>query len=229
VFRGQKSSQNRLSAPSFAQSQATSAFVTTALALACAANRCRIEAFLTHDPALEAHEHAEHAEHAAHQQDPFISRVSITVAVLAVLAATAGSLETVEGSRAITESSSAVLAQDRATDAWNEYQADSLKRHLFEIAGEEGHDHAADIAQQRTQQDTARTQAQAGEKERDHALAESARHEERHHWLTGAATLVEIGIALSTVAIITRRRTFWLAALGLGATGMALFALAYLA
>ena len=34
---------------------------------------------------------------------------------------------------------------------------------------------------------------------------------QRHHWLTGAATLIEIGIALSTVAIITRRRLFWLA------------------
>jgi hypothetical protein len=33
---------------------------------------------------------------------------------------------------------------------------------------------------------------------------------------------------LSTVAIITRRRVFWLAALGLGAVGMALFAVAYL-
>ena len=183
---------------------------------------------MSHDPALEAHEHAEHAGHAAHEHDPFISKVSITVAVLAVMAATAGSLETVEGSRAITASSAAVLAQDRATDAWNAYQADSLKRHLFEIAGEEGHDHAADIRQQRVQQDAAHALAQAGEAQRDRAVADSARHEERHHWLTGAATLVEIGIALSTVAIITRRRTFWFAALGLGATGVVLFALAYL-
>ena len=183
---------------------------------------------MSHDPALEAHEHAEHAGHAAQAHDPFIARVSITVAVLAVLAATAGSLETVEGSRAITQSSEAVLAQDRATDAWNEYQADSLKRHLFEIAGEEGHDHAADIRQQRVEQDAARGHAQAGEKARDLALAESARHEERHHWLTGAATLVEIGIALSTVAIITRRQVFWLGAMGLGAVGAALFAAAYL-
>ena len=90
------------------------------------------------DPALEAHEHAEHAEHAAHEKNPFISRVSITVAVLAVMAASAGSLETVEGGRAITESSEAVLAQDKATDSWNEYQADSLKRHMYEIASVAG-------------------------------------------------------------------------------------------
>src|ERR1700709_1751500 len=89
---------------------------------------------MTHDPALEAHEHAEHAEHAAHEANPFISKVSITVAILAVMAAAAGSLETVEGGRAITESSEAVLAQDKATDSWNEYQADSLKRHMYAIA-----------------------------------------------------------------------------------------------
>ena len=180
------------------------------------------------DPALEAHEHAEHAEHAAHARDPFISKVSITVAVLAVLAATAGSLETVEGGRAITESSEAVLAQDKATDAWNEYQADSLKRHMYDIAAENGLTHYRDDSTaERGAQNKARDKAEEAEKERDAKTVESARHETRHHWLTGAATLIEIGIALSTVAIITRRQVFWFSAVGLGAAGIALFAIAY--
>jgi hypothetical protein len=184
---------------------------------------------MSHDSPLEAHEHAEHAEHAAHARDPFISKVSITVAVLAVLAATAGSLETVEGGRAITESSEAVLAQDQATDAWNEYQADSLKRHMYDIAAENGLAHFRDDSvAERSAQAKARTKAEELEKERDAKRAESARHEARHHWLTGAATLIEIGIALSTVAIITRRQTFWFGAVGLGAVGMALFATAYM-
>jgi len=184
---------------------------------------------MEHDPALEAHENAEHAEHAAHERDPYISRVSITVAVLAVLAASAGSLETVENGRAITESSEAVLAQDRATDAWNEYQADSLKRHMYDIAAENGLAHFhKDSQDQRAAQDTARDKAQEAEKDRDLHIRGSAQHESRHHWLTGAATLVEIGIALSTVAIITRRKSFWFTAMGLGVVGMALFATAYL-
>ncbi|HEX4634987.1 MAG TPA: DUF4337 domain-containing protein [Rhizomicrobium sp.] len=186
---------------------------------------------MTHDPALDAHEHAEHAEHAAHERDPFVSRVSITVAVLAVMAATAGSLETVEGGRAITESSEAVLAQDKATDSWNEYQADSLKRHMYEIASVAGsakvQEYAEEIAKDRGGQDKARGKAEESEKDRDARLRASARHEERHHWLTGAATMVEIGIALSTVAIITARRPFWFAAMGLGAVGTVLFAVAY--
>jgi hypothetical protein len=185
------------------------------------------------DPALEAHEHAEHAEHAAHEKNPFVSRVSITIAVLAVMAAAAGSLETVEGGRAITESSEAVLAQDKATDSWNEYQADSLKRHMYEIAsvpgGAKAEEYAKEIAKDRSGQDKAREKADDSEKDRDTRLKESAIHEERHHWLTGAATMIEIGIALSTVAIITSRRAFWYSAIGLGAAGAALFAYAYLA
>lgn len=184
------------------------------------------------DPALEAHEHAEHAEHAAHAHDPFIARVSITVAFLAVMAATAGSLETVEGGRAITSSSEAVLAQNKATDAWNEYQADSLKRHLYQIAADTGGAHAdayrKTAAQDEKEQGRLRTVAEGDEKDRDALMGDSARHEARHHWLTGSATLIEIGIALSTIAIITRRRLFWLAALGMGAVGAALFAAAYL-
>ena len=187
---------------------------------------------MSHDPALEAHEHAEHAEHAAHEHDPFIARVSLTVAVLAVLAAAAGSLETVEGGRAITQSSEAVLAQDKATDSWNEYQADSLKRHMYEIAsvagGPKADEYAKEIGKDREGQSKAREKAEDAEKDRDARLKESALHEERHHWLTGAATLIEIGIALSTVAIITKRRPFWFGAMGLGVIGMALFAVAYL-
>ena len=86
-----------------------------------------------------------------------------------------------------------------------------------------------EIGKDREGQGKAREKAEDAEKDRDARLRESARHEQRHHWLTGAATLIEIGIALSTVAIITSRRTFWFSAMGLGAVGAALFAFAYLA
>src|ERR1700755_1030955 len=125
---------------------------------------------MSHDPALEAHEHAEHAEHAAHERDPFVSRVSITVAILAVMAAAAASLETVEGGRAITESSEAVLPQDKATDSWNESQADSLKRHMYEIAsvngGARSEEYRSEIGKDREGQAKAREKAEEAEKDR---------------------------------------------------------------
>ena len=181
---------------------------------------------MSHDPALEAHEHHEHAEHAAHEHDPFTSLVAITVAVLAVLAATAGSLETVEGGLAITASSEAVLSQDKATDMWNEYEADSLKKHMYGIAAEAGGPHEAEFRktakEQTKKQDEIKKKATENEADRDRLIRESGAHEKRHHWLTGAATLIEIGIALSTVAIITKRRLFWLGAVGLGVVGITL-------
>jgi hypothetical protein len=188
---------------------------------------------LTHDPALEAHEHLESAEHAGHAHDPFLAKVSITVAVMAVLAAGVGSLETVEAGRAITSSSEAVLAQDKATDAWDEYQADSLKKHIYDLAadnlGPNAERYRAEAKSDADKQAKVRKEAADNEKERDALLAASRKHEDRHHWLTGAATILEIGIAVSTMAIITRRRYFWLGALGCGAVGLALFAAGYLA
>lgn len=187
---------------------------------------------MSHNTPLEAHEHSEHAQHASHAGDPFISRVAITVAALAVLAAVAGSLETVEGGKALNATSEAVLMQDRATDTWNEFQADSLKKHVYGIAADTGGANAAryrDTAKEYG--DTQRRlsdSAKANEAERDRLLAESARHEERHHWLTGAATLFEIGIALSTVAIITRRSWLWGTALAFATGGLVLLSAAYL-
>lgn len=187
---------------------------------------------MTHDPALEAHEHREHAEHAAHEHDPFIALVSITVAVLAVLAASVGSLETVEAGGALTAASEAVLSQDRATDAWNEYQADSLKKHIYGIAADAGGARAAGYAatakEQGAKQAEIRKRAGEDESERDKLMAVSREHEHRHHWLTAAATMLEIGIAICTVAIITRRRPFWLGSILLGVIGLGLVGAAYL-
>jgi hypothetical protein len=191
------------------------------------------EVRLAHDAPLGAHEQAEHAQHAAHAGDPLISKIAISVAALAVLAAMAGSLETVEGGRALNSTSEAVLAQDRATDAWNEFQADSLKKHLYGIAADNGGANADRYRKAANEygdtQTRIRNDATAGEKDRDRLLAESAIHEERHHWLTGSATLFEIGIAMSTVAIITRRHWLWFAATGFGGLGLILLGTAYFA
>ena len=184
---------------------------------------------MSQDPALDAHEQHEHAEHAQH--DPFVARVAITVAVLAVLAAATGSLETIEDGRAITSESEAVLAQDRATDAWNEFQADSLKRHMYLLAADQGGAQAdkyrKTAKEQADKQKDVRLHATDYEADRERLIQVSQGHEARHHWLSGAATLLEIGIALSTVAIITRRRFLWFGALLLGAGGISLLAMAY--
>ena len=184
------------------------------------------------DTPLAAHEHAEHAEHAAHENNPFISRVSITIAILAVVAAIAGSLETYESGGAIIAANEAVLHQDQATDQWNFFESKSLKKNLYSLAADNGGAKAdaykAKAKDESKGQDEA--QAKAKELEADSAKdrAASAQHEHRHHWLSLAATLLEMGIAISTIAIITRRQIAWLASVGLGLAGAAVGAIAYL-
>jgi len=190
---------------------------------------------MAHNAALEAHEHTEHAEHAAHEHDSFVSRVAITVAVLAVCTAAAGSLETMEGEGALGATSEAVLMQDRATDSWNEFQADSIKKHIYGIAAKattaaaDGDYYKKQAKEYGETQNKLREKAEDNEKERDTLLAASAHHEERHRWLTGSATLFEIGIAMSTVAIITHKSWLWFSAAGFGAVGLGLLAWTYLA
>src|SRR5437764_12197429 len=86
----------------------------------------------THDEPVE---HFGHAHHAHESHDPFLKRVAITVVVLAVLAAFVGSLETLESGAALSAKNEAVLLQDKATDQWNFFQAKSIKKNLYEVAG----------------------------------------------------------------------------------------------
>jgi len=188
---------------------------------------------MAHDAPLEAHESAEHAEHAAHEADPFVGRVSITIAVLAVLAAAAGSLETVEAGRAITSFSEAVLNQDLATDNWGFANSKAIRKNIYLVAADQNSakTQAYAKAEQKAEADENKAQSSAKdfEKERDQLLASSRHHETNHHWLTIAATLIEVGIAICTVAIITRRRPFWLGSIVLGFVGSLLLLAAGLA
>ncbi len=181
---------------------------------------------------LENHEHMEHAEHAAHQHGGLLSWVSITIAILAVLSAVVGSLETIASGQAINQKNEAVLAQAQASDSWNFYQAKSLKKHLYGIAADQGGPKADKY--RKTAEDNAadeeriQNEAKAFEKQREEhsRLAEAA--ESRHHRLTMAATLLHMGIAISTISIIAQRKWPWLASVVLGLVGTALAAWAYL-
>jgi hypothetical protein len=184
-----------------------------------------------HDAPLEAHEHTEHLAHEGGLHDGFVSRLAVLVAGLAVLAAVAGNLESIETAAALTETGEATLSQDEATDAWGEYQADSLKRHLYTLAGDLNPAAAARYAkiakEQSGKQADIRARAVAAQNKRGELLAESKQHEARHHWLTGAATLFEIAIALATVSLVTRKKWLWVGSAALGIGGLVLLTTAF--
>ena len=181
---------------------------------------------------LAAHEHLEHAEHAVHANDPFISLVSISIAVLAVIAAIVSSLETFESASAIIGANKAVLAQDQATDQWAFYEAKSIKKNLYAIAADAGgartQDYLKKVKSEGADQDVAQAAAKKLEAAREEQIKLSEVHEGRHHRLTVGATLLEMGIALSTIAIVTKKRWPWYGSIALGGVGAVIAALTYL-
>jgi Domain of unknown function (DUF4337) len=180
----------------------------------------------------EPFEQAEHAEHAAHSGDSFLALVSITIAVLAVLAASVGSLETIETAGTTNSKNEAVLLENKATDTWSFYQAQSIKKKMYEIAAATGGEKTAEYAAQAKRygddEKTHREEAEKLEKQTEEKLFESERHERRHHILTFGVTLLHISIAIATVSIIRRGvRWPWRTAIALGIAGVASAAYAY--
>lgn len=180
----------------------------------------------------EQFEQAEHAEHAAHSGDSFLAIVSVTIAILAVVAATVGSLETIESGQAISDKNESVLIQNRAADTWAYFQAQSIKKNMYDIAAISVPDKADDFTKKaRGYEDEGgktRSEAETLERERDAKLEDSNHHEHRHHILTTGVTLIHVAIAVATISIIKRgRRWPWHTALALGGVGALIAAFAY--
>lgn len=182
---------------------------------------------------VEHFEHAEHAEHASLLGDPFLTKVSITIAILAVAAATVGSLETLETASAMSDKNNAVLLQNQATDNWNFYQAKSIKKNLYAIAAANPGPEADGFRQEAKQYGKDEQDLFVKGHELEHQTEEKLRtsegHEHRHHILTVAVTLLHVAIAIATISIIVRgQRWPWHAALALGVLGSIGAAYAYL-
>jgi len=158
--------------------------------------------------ANEAQELQEHAEHASAENG--LRPVAFTMSVLAVLVA----ISTVLGHRTHTE---AVLYQNKATDQWNEYQAKKirsyntqLERDLLSVAVVADKDAAAKISKayadhQKKWDDELRDEqdkAEALERRVEEAEARATRFD------LGEA-LLEIGLVITSVTLLTRNRMYW--------------------
>lgn len=175
---------------------------------------------------METHEvleRTEKAEEASKHREHFGRLAALAIAIMAALLAIAS----IAGSRATTET---VLSQSKATDSYNEYQANSLKRHINENAAvmlrylAEGGPHEADgfakaadleaaVANRyRPNQDRLLPVAQGYEEERDRA-------ESRHRDFQFAEAAFQIGIVLASIAIIAHTRQLLWAGGALGLIG----------
>jgi hypothetical protein len=158
--------------------------------------------------AHEADELREHAEHGAHES--VLRPVAFTMSVLAVLVA----VTTVLGHRTHTE---AVLDQNKATDEWNFYQAHKIRANDTEMAQDllgvvslGDKDAGAKIAKAYADHEKKwadelseeQNQAEATEKKVSEAEARADRFDL-------AEALLEIGLVITSVTLLTKSRIYW--------------------
>ena len=160
--------------------------------------------------ALEEHE--EKKEKAA----SWTRYLSLSTAIIAVFAAVASLESGSNSNEAILAKSDAMLDQSRASDQWAFYQAKSVKLALAEGKPDREAQYKADA-------EKIKADAEALEKKVEEDDAESTSLLEHHHKFAIAVTLLQIAIALSAIAALTRRRPLWYLGLAVSAGGVVMF------
>ncbi|HEY0194573.1 MAG TPA: DUF4337 family protein [Kofleriaceae bacterium] len=181
------------------------------------------------DQRLEDHEHA-HA-HKPAASPSWTRYLSLSTAIIAVFAAVASLESGARSNEAILEKSEAMLNQSRASDQWAYFQAKGLKATLSEGEAMIVADTkpavstklAADAVRYRKESEEIQKSARELEdkvkdnNERSEALME------HHHRFAIAVTLLQVAIALSAIAALTRRRPLWALGLVVGLGGLGMF------
>jgi len=164
-------------------------------------------------PTEHLHEQIHEAAEGQHHPSGFNMQVALSTALLAVVAAVAALM----ASHAANE---AVLEQIQASDQWSFYQSKSIKENMLSTKlalivamGRtiDGAD-AKKLPEYKTEMEDIKKEAEAKE-------AESASHMKHHVTLARSVTLFQIAIALSAIAVLTKKRPLWLLSLALGAIG----------
>jgi len=174
---------------------------------------------------MEANEIDEFRKQMKEGGESGIVGVSLAISILAVLVA----MITVLGHRAHTQ---AVLAQSRESDQWNLYQAKKIRQENVALT--------ADLLELVQVPDAKAAQAKLAEykahlakwdddlkQASDEANAfseETERAEHRADRYDLSEALLQIGVVLSSITLLTRRKSFWIAGTVLGVVGVAIAA-----
>jgi hypothetical protein len=159
-------------------------------------------------------------EHDHHDKHPLPIPVSVTMAILAVL----GAVITLLGHRAHTEE---LLLQAKATDQWAYYQAKNIRLHEMEAVADmlgslatndkektaQVHEkYVKEVERYKNDKDTISEEAKGLEAERDLVSRRADRFD-------GGEILVEVGLVICSVTLLTKRRYFWFTGMVFAAAG----------
>ena len=159
-------------------------------------------------------------EKAEEKKERWTMLLALSTAFMAVLAAFAGLL-------AGHHANEALIERVKASDQWNFYQSKNLKQEIAATSDQILHalsagkltgnepvpDHSKDIARYEKEKEEIKKTAQEAEHE-------SEAHLSKHVPLSRAVTAFQIAIAISAIAVLTRRKNLWYGGLLLTAVGI---------
>ncbi len=158
--------------------------------------------------------------HEAHPAEPWTLPVAVTMSILTVLVAMA----TLLAHRAATDK---LLLQTRATDQWAYYQAKNIRLHEMQsVVDMLGALAPADKEKTAALQEKYKKEVERYQDDKDEISekakeleAEGAHISHREDRFDLAEVILEIGLIICSLTLITRKMAFWYAGIALGAFG----------
>ncbi len=159
-----------------------------------------------------------------------LAHVSLTMSILAVLVAVAALLS----HRSHTEE---VLLQDQATDTWNYYQAKNIRRHTTEqfdammkiMQSRDAKDPKTAAEAKATEElikkneawaEKTKTEQEEVKKEAEKLQAEVKLQGRRANHYDLGETLLEVGLVICSITLLTKKQHYWIAGVVSGAAGV---------
>jgi len=143
----------------------------------------------------------EAGEAAHNKKERWVLTVALFTALVSVLAALTGMLSGHHENESL-------LAQIKASDQWGFYQAKGIKQELVSATLKITHSTDSDTAA-RSRVERYKTEQEEIKKHAEELQQETEEHLQRHVNLARGVTLFQISIAVSAIAILTRRKLFW--------------------
>jgi len=178
--------------------------------------------------------HDHEVEHAAqHGGDSFSGRVALTTAILATVGALFSYMGGATQANAQLYKNNAAIKKTEASNQWNYFQAKSGKQNLAEmgmqlVEGAKAESFQAEVERYKKEKSEIKAAAEALEAESVSWDRSSDAQMHLHHRWAQATTALQIAIALSAIALITRKAWLQKVVYGFSAVGLVLGALALL-
>ena len=179
--------------------------------------------------------HDHEIEHAAHHGggDGFTSRIAVVTAVLSTVGAIFGYMGGHSQNSALLYKNEAAIQKTAASNQWNYYQAKSNKQNLAELSvtltqGEDREKFKAAIERYKKEKEEIKADAEKLEASAKEADKHSEQEMHVHERWALATTLLQVSIALSAIALLTRKRWMLGGVYGSAALGVAAGVMGYL-